>query len=380
MASTERSPTPRWGFATFEAGDPRALYLRPVGRLTGAAATDAIKARHALSTGRPAEAAPFVEILARNENGGAERILAPIADFLSWLDAAPAHAARQRLQGLADRLAGPRPAWAGFSLDRPLVMGIVNVTPDSFSDGGEFLDPSAAVAHGRALRAAGADILDIGGESTRPGAAPVAPMAEVARVVPVIRALAQDGAVISVDTRRPAVMAAALEAGARIINDVTGLAEPGALEIVARHRTPVVLMHMQGEPQTMQANPLYDMAALDVFDYLEARLAVCEAAGLPRSGILIDPGIGFGKTLTHNVELMSMLGIFRVTGCGVLLGVSRKSFFRQLARIDQPKDRLPGSLAAGLAGVMRGADVVRVHDVAETVQALRVLAAIEQES
>jgi dihydropteroate synthase len=257
-------------------------------------------------------------------------------------------------------------------------MGIVNVTPDSFSDGGEFLDPAAAIAQGRALRAAGADILDIGGESTRPGAAPVSPEEEMRRVLPVIRALAADGAVVSVDTRRTAVMAAALDAGARIVNDVSALADDGALALVAERRAPVVLMHMQGEPKTMQLAPSYDVPALDLFDFFEARLADCERAGMERSAVLLDPGIGFGKSLAHNVELMRDLGILRATGCGLLLGVSRKSFIGRLAGDGAAAaDRLGGSLAAGLAGVLRGADVLRVHDVPATVQALRVLSALD---
>jgi dihydropteroate synthase len=256
-------------------------------------------------------------------------------------------------------------------------MGIVNVTPDSFSDGGAFLDPVAAIAQGRALQAAGADILDIGGESTRPGAAPVSPEIEAARVVPVIRALAAAGAIVSVDTRRRQVMAAALDAGARIVNDVTALGDPGALGLVAARNVPVVLMHMQGEPQTMQQAPRYDVPILDLFDYFETRLAACAAGGLDRSRVLIDPGIGFGKTLAHNLALLQDLALLRATACGVLLGVSRKSVIGTLAGTAGTGDRLAGSLAAGLDGVRRGADVLRVHDVAETVQALRLLRALE---
>ena len=341
---------------------PAISYIRPVGRLTGATAAAAVAAGQALPSGRPGEAYSHVEFLKRRDGGGAERSLHP----------ATALAAEALL-----RLTAPRAAWAGFALDRPLVMGIVNVTPDSFSDGGAYLDPSAAIAHGRALRAAGADVLDIGGESTRPGAEPVGPEEEAARVVPVIRALADEGAVVSVDTRRSSVMAAALEAGARIINDVTALSDEGALALVAKRRAPVVLMHMQGEPRTMQQAPRYDVPILDLFDYFEARLAACAAAGLERSQVLIDPGIGFGKNLAHNVELLRDLALLRGTGCGILLGVSRKSFLGRLAGVESTAERLPASLIAGLEGVRNGADVLRVHDVAETVQALRVQAALE---
>jgi len=340
----------------------RFSYIRPIGRLTGAEAAAAVAAGQGLPSGRPGEAYTHCETLLRREGGGAQRsvhsVLALDAETLS-------------------RLTAPRSAWAGFALERPLVMGIVNVTPDSFSDGGAYLDPAVAIAHGRALRAAGADILDIGGESTRPGAEPVGPDEEAARVVPVIRALAAEGAVVSVDTRRAAVMAAALDAGARIVNDVTALSDESALALVARRQAPVVLMHMQGEPRTMQQAPHYDVPILDLFDYFEARLAACAAAGLERGLVLIDPGIGFGKTLAHNVALLRDLALLRGTGCGVLLGVSRKSFLGRLAGVESTAERLPASLIAGLEGVRNGADVLRVHDVAETVQALKVQAALE---
>jgi dihydropteroate synthase len=353
------------GLSEHAASQPR--YLRPVGRLTGAEAVAAIAAGLALPSARVGEAYPLFEILQRRPGGGVDRELCAAA-------AVPADGC---LGLLAARLTAPRSAWAGFVLDRPLVMGIVNVTPDSFSDGGAFLDPAAAIAHGQSLRAAGADILDIGGESTRPGAAPVSPEIEAARVVPVIRALAAAGATVSVDTRRSMVMAAALDAGARIVNDVTALGDSAALALVAARSVPVVLMHMQGEPQTMQLAPRYDVPALDLFDYFEARLAACEAAGLGRSQVLIDPGIGFGKSLAHNIELLQDLALLRATGCGVLLGVSRKSFIGKLAGTTGMGERLAGSLAAGLDGVRHGADVLRVHDVAETVQALRLLRALE---
>ena len=336
--------------------------IRPVGRLTGAAAAAAVAAGEALPSGRPGEAYTHVEILQRRDGGGAERSLHPVMAV-----------AAEALH----RLMVPRAAWAGFALDRPLVMGIVNVTPDSFSDGGAYLDPSAAIAHGRALRASGADILDIGGESTRPGAEPVGPAEEAARIVPVIRALAAGGAVVSVDTRRTSVMAAALDAGARIVNDVTALSDEGALALVAQRQAPVVLMHMQGEPRTMQQAPRYDVPILDLFDYFEARLDACAAAGLARRQVLVDPGIGFGKNLAHNVELLRDLALLRGTGCGILLGVSRKSFLGRLAGVESTAERLPASLIAGLEGVRNGADVLRVHDVAETVQALKVQAALE---
>ena len=252
-------------------------------------------------------------------------------------------------------------------------MGVINVTPDSFSDGGETPDAFAAIARGRGLIAAGADIVDIGGESTRPGAAPINPAEEQDRVLPAIRALAAEGAVVSVDTRHAAVMAAAVAAGARVINDVSALtAEPESLAQAARGGAHVILMHMKGDPRTMQEDPRYDDVVAEVADYLAERIEVCVRAGIPRTKIAIDPGIGFGKTVAHNIALIANLGRFKELGCPVVLGVSRKSFIGKLSRNEPPKERLAGSLAALLAGVARGADILRVHDVAETRQALAV--------
>ena len=280
---------------------------------------------------------------------------------------------------LLGRLASPPAAFAGMALDRPRVMGIVNVTPDSFSDGGETPDTSSATARGRAMLAAGADILDIGGESTRPGAAPVSADEEARRVLPVIEALAGDGAMVSVDTRCAATMAAACEAGARIVNDVTALAsDRDSLAVAAALEVPVILMHMQGEPQTMQAAPRYDFAPLDVYDVLAARIAACEAAGIARCDIAVDPGIGFGKTVAHNLQILARLSVLRTLGCAVVLGVSRKSFIARVGGGEPAERRLGGSLAAGLAGLAGGAHVLRVHDVAETRQALAMWSAIER--
>ncbi len=264
--------------------------------------------------------------------------------------------------------------------DRPLVMGIVNVTPDSFSDGGRFLDPAAAIAQARALRDAGADILDIGGESTRPGAAPVSPQEECARILPVVEALAGDGAVVSVDTRHARTIEAAAQAGAALINDVWALAgdpDGDALSAAAATGLPVVLMHMQGTPTTMQADPHYDDVVRDVFDWLAARIDQVVEAGIPRERIIVDPGIGFGKTLDHNLMLLNQLERFHALGAPILVGASRKSFIAKASRGEPADARLAGSLAAALTAVRRGAQILRVHDVAETVQALTIAAAIE---
>jgi dihydropteroate synthase len=258
-------------------------------------------------------------------------------------------------------------------------MGIVNVTPDSFSDGGRRLDPEAAVAHGLRLEAEGADILDIGGESTRPGAEPVGIEEELRRVIPVVAALAAQAHVpVSIDTRNAEVMHHAAEAGARIVNDVAALGhDPDALRVAAETGLPVVLMHAQGDPRTMQLDPRYDDVVLDVYDWLEARIAVCEAAGIPRTRLVVDPGIGFGKTLAHNLALIASLSIFHGLGCAILLGASRKSFIGRLAGGAGPDRRLPGSLAAALIGAAQGVQALRVHDVAATRQALAVWEACE---
>jgi len=265
-----------------------------------------------------------------------------------------------------------------FVLDRPLVMGIVNATPDSFSDGGDFFDAPGAIAHGLRLLGEGADILDIGGESTRPGAAMVPPAEERRRVVPVIEALAKAGAVVSVDTRNASTMAAALDAGAAIVNDVTALGgDPDAMALVAARKAGVVLMHMQGEPQTMQANPVYGDAPREIAAYLAGRLAACRAAGIAVERLCVDPGLGFGKTVAHNAQILANVPVLRGLGAAVLIGASRKAFIGALSRGERPRERLPGSLAAGLAAVAGGADILRVHDVAATLQALKVHQAIE---
>jgi dihydropteroate synthase len=262
-------------------------------------------------------------------------------------------------------------------LDRPIVMGILNVTPDSFSDGGKYGDAASAIAQGRQTAVDGAAIVDVGGESTRPGAAPVPEAEELRRVIPVIEALAHDGLVVSIDTRHPQVMRAAIAAGAAMVNDVAALREPGALEVVAEARVAVCLMHMQGEPGTMQASPHYDNVVAEVIAFLAARARACEKAGIARERIVVDPGFGFGKTLMHNLELLRALPELAALGYPVLVGLSRKSSLGTIT--GRPAgDRLPASLAAALAAVARGAAIVRVHDVRETIDAINVWRAIER--
>jgi dihydropteroate synthase len=280
-------------------------------------------------------------------------------------------------QGLMGAFSAPRPPLLpGIATDRPLVMGTLNVTPDSFSDGGRFLDARAAITAGEAMRAAGADIIDIGGESTRPGAAPVPVEEELARVLPVIRALAPTGPV-SIDTRNAATMRAALDAGAAIVNDVSALSHDAeAAGVVAEAGCPVILMHMRGTPETMKGLATYRDVALDVAEELGFRLAAAEARGVARGRIVLDPGIGFAKTPAQNLALLARLSVLHGLGCPLLVGVSRKSFIGLYGGAPDTADRLPGSLAAGLAAVAAGATILRVHDVAETVQALAIWRAI----
>ncbi len=270
------------------------------------------------------------------------------------------------------RLSIKRPDFGGLSMDRPRIMGILNVTPDSFSDGGLLLRPEAALMQARKM-AAGADILDIGGESTRPGAVEVLADEEIARTAPVIAAL-RDGGLdvpISIDTRKAAVADAAFAVGATILNDVTALQfDPAMAGVAAASGRPVILMHSIATPETMQADPHYDDVLLDVYDALAARLADAEAAGIPRDKLAIDPGIGFGKTLQHNLTLLARLSLFHNLGVPVLLGASRKRFIGTISAEADAQKRLPGSLAVAMAGVAQGMQMIRVHDVSETRQAL----------
>ena len=264
-----------------------------------------------------------------------------------------------------------------LKLDRPRVMGIVNATPDSFSDGGEHFDADAAVAHGLALAADGADILDVGGESTRPGAAEVTVEEELRRVLPVIERLVRETALpVSVDSSKPEVMHAAVAAGAGMINDVYALRREGALEAAAGLGVPVVLMHMLGEPRSMQDAPEYDDVVGDVHRFLAERIFAAEMAGIPRKRIVVDPGFGFGKTTAHNLALLAQLARFNELGVPVLAGLSRKRTVGEITGRELPRERIHGSVAAHLVAAQRGAMLLRVHDVAATVDALAVWNAV----
>jgi dihydropteroate synthase len=259
----------------------------------------------------------------------------------------------------------------------PRVMGVVNVTPDSFADGRGTVDGARALDHARQLVADGADLIDVGGESTRPGAIPVAEHDELARVIPIVAALASDGVCVSVDTMKPAVMRAAIGAGAAMINDVRALAVEGAMEAVSGAGVAVCLMHMRGDPRTMQVAPVYDDVLREVADFLAARADACIAAGIARDRIVVDPGFGFGKTLAHNLSLLRGLPRIAALGFPVLAGLSRKSMLGTLTGRDVG-ERTAASVAAALAAVARGASILRVHDVRETVDAIRVWQAINQ--
>ncbi len=275
----------------------------------------------------------------------------------------------------------PLPAtWAGIG-PAPAVMGILNVTPDSFSDGGDHFDPGRAIAAGLRMVADGAALLDIGGESTRPRAALVSPEEERRRVLPVLRGLRDAGVPLSIDTRNATTMAAALDAGAAIVNDVSALAhDPAAAALAAKRGCPVVLMHMRGTPESMASLASYADVAIEVMRELAARVEAAEAAGIARDRIAVDPGIGFAKRVRHSLEALRRLPVLLNLGCRILVGVSRKSFISGVADISDPKDRLPGSLAAGLYALCRGAAILRAHDVAETVQAVRTWRAIARQA
>lgn len=343
--------------------DLGSVVLLPLGLVWGQSAQAALSAGHALPL---AGLAAYTAAGLIWRDGSAGRIcVVPVKDLPP--DMIP----------VAEAVGRDRAPWAGLTLDRPRIMGIINATPDSFSDGGDNFSPDQAIETALTMVAAGADIIDIGGESTRPGAEEVGRDDEIGRVVPVIQALAPKGVVVSIDTRHAAVMEAAVKAGAKIINDVAALREPGALDAAAKSGAAVCLMHMAGDPRTMQDDPHYDCAPIEVYEFLKARVAAARAAGIAADRIVVDPGIGFGKTFEHNAQLLATQSLLHGLGCGVLLGASRKRFVAALSRDELPKQRFPGSMAAALAGLDQGVQILRVHDVAQTVQAAKVWKAIK---
>ncbi len=333
--------------------------IEPLGLLGGSAARQAVDSGLAL----PLTGGPAAFCLCRLIGDGQDGRLVPVG------------AVPQEWRPVLTTLTRPPPPWAGLPVDRPAVMGILNVTPDSFSDGGVHADAASAIAAGVAMAAAGAHIIDVGGESTRPGAQAVSPEVEQARLLPVIRGLAARGVRISVDTRNAATMAAALDAGAAIVNDISGLLrDPHAARLVAARACPVVLMHMRGDPRTMNAKANYQDVAVDVTNELADRVAAALRAGIAACRIAVDPGIGFAKTAYHNSELLTRLPVLLNLGRRVLIGVSRKAFIGKLSGVELARERDPGSLAAGLYAVERGASILRAHDVAGTIHGLRVWA------
>lgn len=338
------------------------LYHRPVDLLEGDASLRALDAGHALPLAGGTISFRSVEVTDRS----GRREITPVSEW--------AGSAGQ----ISEMMTSRRAFIAGLPADRSLVMAVLNVTPDSFSDGGDLDQGADMLAGARKMAAEGADIWDVGGESTRPGSDPVSTDEELQRVIPAITALSEEGTLpISIDSRKPEVFEQAIAAGASIINDVSALTwSADAPAVAAKMTTPVILMHAQGDPKTMQDEPRYNNVLLDVYDWLEERIEACAAAGIDRSRLVVDPGIGFGKNLEHNLALLGGLTLFHGLGSPVLLGVSRKSFIHKLHPSADPKGRLGGSLAAVLAGRAQGAQIFRVHDVHQTVEALAVAEAV----
>jgi len=356
---------------------PSRLYLRPTGFIDTPFGYDGQVLRLA---GGLCFFAGF-ELLEVRDGKRVRQTLLPVEAIDSHIDSLPAEMADHAKATLRHLTAPRAPLTMGarnIPLDQPQVMAILNVTPDSFSDGGAHSDPAG---HGMDLLRTGAALIDVGGESTRPGAKPVWEGDEIQRVQPVIQLLAAGGAAVSIDTRKAGVMEAALDAGAGLVNDVSALTwDDRALAVVAQRGCPVVLMHHQGNPETMQHDPRYDDVLIDVYDWLEARIEAAVAAGIDRSNILIDPGIGFGKTLRHNLAILNGLSLFHGLGCPIVLGASRKRSIGALSREAPAEQRLGGSVALAVLGAAQGVQLLRVHDVFETVQALRVWRGLRDEA
>lgn len=355
----------------------RQIYIRPIGIFEAHAGAADDTEPPEIWGSLPLAGGPLsfsaLEVIERSGKGATRRTIG-LGEFLErdW--------GRQTLSAsdLLEAIRAPRPRIAGLSFDRARIMGIVNVTPDSFSDGGSYANAQAAIDEALRMVEEGADILDIGGESTRPGSDAVPIDEELRRVMPVLEGLRhKTNALISVDTRKAGVMRRAAQAGADFLNDVSALThDPEALEVVAATGLPVMLMHAQGDPKTMNDNPQYSDVVLDVFDFLERRIQACVAAGIPKAKLIIDPGIGFGKNLSHNVAVLKGMSLYHGLGVPVLLGASRKKLIGQLCNVEAPKERIPGSLAAALHSAGQGVQIIRVHDVAATHQALCVWQAV----
>ncbi|MGH1418722.1 MAG: dihydropteroate synthase [Hyphomicrobiaceae bacterium] len=346
----------------------RSIYVRPVGIFPATAdpETGTVWGGLPLAGGRLAFSA--LEVIERGPQ--TMRHVTGLGEFMERDWGRHTLAASDMFEALRE----PRSRLTGLSLSAPRIMGILNVTPDSFSDGGNFNSVQTAVDQALLMVEEGADIIDIGGESTRPGATPVPVDEELQRVIPVIEVLRdKTDALISVDTRKSQVMQRAAEAGADILNDVSALThDPEALDVAAESGLPVILMHAQGDPKTMNDDPQYADVVLDVFDFLERRIQACEGAGIPKAKIIADPGIGFGKHLHHNVAVLAAMSLYHGLGVPILLGASRKKLIGQLCNVENPTERVPGSIAAALSSLAQGVQLLRVHDVAETKQAVSV--------
>ena len=340
------------------------LYLRPIGFLYGDTGAKAVADGVALPLAGGAIAFAAAELIEGTPRA-AKRRLVTVQDLARSRDA--------DLGLLLERVTAPRPPFAGLDLTRPLIMGIVNVTPDSFSDGGLYDTTEGAIVHAAELAKEGADIIDVGGESTRPGSDAVEGGEELSRVIPVLEGLAGLHAAVSIDTRKASVARAAARAGVKIFNDVSALTyDQDSLAAAAETGLSVILMHAKGEPKTMQDDPRYDDVALEIYDYLAERIAAAEAAGVDRSCIVADPGIGFGKTLAHTLTLLANLSLLHGLGVPILVGASRKRFISGVAGGETPQSREAGSFAIALVAAAQGAQILRVHDVAGTRQALSV--------
>ncbi len=345
------------------------IYLEPVGLLYGAVAQQAIALGSALPLAGNSSIAFAAVRLWEGEPGKFSHAIVRLATIQAI--------GEPLIKELLDRLSAPRTAIAGVSLANPRIMGIVNVTPDSFSDGGDHMEPEAAVEHARKLMADGADFIDVGAESTRPGSQSVPQEEELQRLLPVLKGLAGRSVPLSADTRKPQVMCEVAAAGAVIWNDVSALAyAPESLATAAELKLPVVLMHAQGNPDKMQDNPQYRDVVIEVYDFLEGRIAAATGAGLPRELIAADPGIGFGKSFAHNMSLLNSMSIFHGLGVPLVVGASRKSSVQQATGVEGPKECVVGSVAAALDAVSQGVQIVRVHDVQETRQAFSLWQAI----
>lgn len=354
----------------------RKIYVQPLGLLRGCSDSNGIFLR--IAGGDVYFSA--LRIFIRNADGISEQIIS-VSSLDEYLQKQKSEI-RSEIKDLIENISKERPTLklkGGLVLDwhKPLIQGVLNVTPDSFSDGGKFADHERSLSHARHMISAGVDIIDVGGESTKPGAVTVSIDVEKGRVLPVIADIARLNIPISIDSRNAEVMSAAMSAGSHLINDVSALTyDQDSTKVVADGGAPVILMHAQGAPETMQDDPKYQNILLDIYDYLEARIKHCLDSGVSKNNIIVDPGIGFGKTVEHNLQIIAGLTIFHSLGVPLLLGVSRKSFIGKITGEEVAEKRISGSVAAALSCVEKGVQIIRVHDVEQTAQALDVSQAL----